>query len=97
MLEALGLVVHAVPRHAEVLGEVELEQAVVADDLERELAPAVGERRRRGSAPTSTSPRSASLRVMADAEPGVTPSRSRQLVLPTAPPWRSASAWIALT
>ena len=35
VLEHLGLVVHAVPRHAEALGEVELEQPVVADHLER--------------------------------------------------------------
>ena len=31
VLEHLGLGVHAIPRHAERLGEVELEQAVVAD------------------------------------------------------------------
>ena len=37
MLERLGLLVHAVPRHAELLDEVELEQAVVAQHLERHL------------------------------------------------------------
>ena len=36
VLERLGLLVHAVPRHAEVLGEVELEQPVVAQHLERD-------------------------------------------------------------
>ena len=36
VLERLGLLVHAVPRHAEVLGQVELEQPVVAQHLERE-------------------------------------------------------------
>ena len=35
MLEHLGLVVHAVPRHAERLGQVELQQPVVAQHLER--------------------------------------------------------------
>ena len=35
VLEHLGLVVHAIPGHAERLGQVELEQAVVAQDLER--------------------------------------------------------------
>ena len=40
VLEHLGLVVHAVPGHAERLGEVELEQAVVAQHLERHRAPA---------------------------------------------------------
>ena len=35
VLEHLGLLVDAVPRHAERLGQVELEQAVVADHLER--------------------------------------------------------------
>ena len=43
VLEHLGLVVHAVPRHAERLREVELEQPVVAEHLEREVAAAVGE------------------------------------------------------
>ena len=37
VLEHLGLVVHAVPRHAERLGEVELDQPVMADHLERQL------------------------------------------------------------
>ena len=36
MLEHLGLRVDAVPRHAELLGEVQLEQPVMADDLERQ-------------------------------------------------------------
>jgi hypothetical protein len=40
VLEHLGLGVDAVPRHVERLGEVELEQAVVADDLERHRSPA---------------------------------------------------------
>ena len=41
VLEDLGLGVDAIPGHVERLGEVELEQAVVADDLERH-ALAVG-------------------------------------------------------
>ena len=44
MLERLGLVVHAVPRHAEVLGEVQLEQAVVAQHLERDALALGGQR-----------------------------------------------------
>ena len=36
VLEDLGLGVDAIPGHVERLGEVELEQAVVADDLERD-------------------------------------------------------------
>ena len=36
MLERLGLLVHAIPRHAEMLGQVELEQPVVAQHLERD-------------------------------------------------------------
>jgi hypothetical protein len=40
VLEHLGLRVDAVPRHAELLGEVELEQPVVAHDLQRDLRPA---------------------------------------------------------
>ena len=44
VLEALGLDVHLVPREPERLHQVQLEQAVVADDLERGLRPGVGER-----------------------------------------------------
>ncbi len=36
VLEHLGLLVDAVPRHAERFGEVELQQPVVAQHLERE-------------------------------------------------------------
>ena len=36
VLEHLGLLVHAVPGHSERLGQVELEQAVVAQHLERD-------------------------------------------------------------
>ena len=39
VLEHLGLFVHAVPRHAERLRQVELEQPVVAQHLERDLLP----------------------------------------------------------
>ena len=44
VLERLGLLVHAVPRHAEVLGQVELEQAVVAQHLERQALALRGQR-----------------------------------------------------
>ena len=47
VLERLGLLVHAVPRHAEVLGEVELEQAVVAQDLQRDALAVRRSARRR--------------------------------------------------
>ena len=43
VLEHLGLVVDAVPRNAQRLREVELEQAVVAEHLQRELRPARGQ------------------------------------------------------
>ena len=43
VLEHLGLRVHAVPRQAELLGEEELEQAVVAQHLQRELLAGVVE------------------------------------------------------
>ena len=40
VLEHLGLVVDAVPRHPEDVGQIGLQQAVVADHLERDaLAP----------------------------------------------------------
>ena len=43
VLEHLGLRVHAVPRDPEVLGQVELQQPVVADDLQRHLLPTLGQ------------------------------------------------------
>ncbi len=43
VLEHLRLGVHTVPRHAQGLGEVALEQAVVADHLERDAASVSGE------------------------------------------------------
>ena len=43
VLEHLGLVVDAVPRHAE-LRQQQLEQAVVADHLERDAPPVLGQR-----------------------------------------------------
>ena len=39
VLERFGLVVHAVPGHPEMLGEEQLEQAVVAQHLERQAPP----------------------------------------------------------
>ncbi len=43
VLEHLGLGVHPIPRHFERLGEEQLEQAVVADHLERDPAPVLGQ------------------------------------------------------
>ena len=43
VLEDLGLLVHLVPRHAEGLGEIGLEEAVMADHLEGDLAAGIGE------------------------------------------------------
>ena len=43
VLEDLRLGVHLVPRHPEVLDEEQLEQPVVADHLERDMAAAFGE------------------------------------------------------
>ena len=36
VLERLGLLVHAVPRHVELRGQIQLEQPVVAQHLERQ-------------------------------------------------------------
>ena len=43
VLEHLGLLVDAIPRHAQALDQVELEQPVVADHLERHAPAGVGE------------------------------------------------------
>ena len=40
VLEHLGLLVDPVPRHAEALDQVQLEQPVVTDHLERDASPA---------------------------------------------------------
>jgi hypothetical protein len=45
VLEHLRLLVDPVPRHPERLGQVSLEQPVMADDLEGDLAACVGQRR----------------------------------------------------
>jgi hypothetical protein len=44
VLEALGLLVHVVPRHADDIREVALDEAVAADDPRRVLQALVGER-----------------------------------------------------
>ena len=44
VLEPLGLGVHLVPAEPERLHQVELEQAVVADDLERGCVAGLGQR-----------------------------------------------------
>ena len=43
VLEHLGLLVHAIPRHAQALHQVQLEQAVVAHDLKRYPAAGLGQ------------------------------------------------------
>ena len=68
VLEHLGLGVHAVPRDPEALGQVELEQPVVADHLERHLLPTLGSAARPCRARATTSSSSQSLRTIPDAE-----------------------------
>ena len=74
VLEQLGLGVHLVEREPEAVHEVELEQAVVAEDLER-AAPArsVSTTPRYGA--RSTSPSSARRFVIAVADGALTPMR----------------------
>ncbi len=43
VLEHLGLLVNAIPRHAEALDQVQLEQPVVAHHLERHAPPVLGQ------------------------------------------------------
>ncbi len=43
VLQYLGLLVHAVPGHAEALDQVQLEQPVVADHLEGDPSALVGQ------------------------------------------------------
>ena len=84
VLEALGLGVHLVPGEPERLHQVELEQAVVADDLERGLRPGLRERdavvRLVAHEPTP-----ASRLIIAVADAAVTPSRSASALVLTLP------------
>ena len=77
VLEPVGLVVHRVDRNAERLGEVLLEQPVVADDLERDLR----RRPRESSTPwygeCSTRPSAASFFSIDVADEGATPMPAR--------------------
>ena len=91
MLEHLGLVVDPVPGHPQRVGEVGLEQPVVADHLERDALA------RRGQLDAvvgsySTRPRSAIRLSIAVTVPGETPSRSASAEVPTGPRSRPASA-----
>ena len=83
VLEHLGLGVHLVPAHAEALDEVQLEQAVVADDLEGDAAAAgrSAATPRYGSWTTRPSP--VSFRSIPETEPGRTPSRSARAFVDT--------------
>ena len=80
MLERLGLLVDAVPRHAEVLGEVELEQPVVAQHLERDALALGRQHDAACSGSCSTSPRSASFLTIAETDAGVTPQALGEVV-----------------
>ena len=92
VLEHLGLVVDPVPGHPERLGEIGLDQAVVADHLERDPLARRRSARRRGRART----RRARSRPSASASRS--PSRARRRADPRAPrsrpgpPARRASA-----
>ena len=44
VLEDLGLRVHAIPWHSEALDQIQLEQTVMAHDLQRHPSSAVGQR-----------------------------------------------------
>ena len=84
----LGLGVHPVPGQPQGLGKVQLEQAMVADHLERGLRPcSVSERRGMGGA---AQVELVELRIIADAEPAVTPRRSASALV-TGSPLRDSS------
>ena len=91
VLERLGLLVDAVPRHAEVLGEVELEQAVVAHDLERDALAVVGQLDALVGR-VLDEPALGELLDHPEADGGVTPSRSASALVETAPSPRRCSA-----
>ena len=84
VLEHLGLLVHAVPGHAERFGEVELEQPVVTQHLERDALA----RPREPHAVVGScemSPSASSRLIIAEAEAGDTSSRSASADVDTGP------------
>ena len=82
VLEPVGLGVHLVDGDPERLGEVELEQPVVADHLERHPLAVGGERRSPRYGAWSTSPSAASFFTIALVEAGETPiARARPVVV----------------
>ena len=95
VLEHLGLVVDAVPWHAQHVGQIRLEQAVVADHLERNALALVGQERAAVAARGSTRPISSMRFSIEVTDPGETPSRSASADVETAPSQRCASAWSA--
>ena len=91
MLEHLGLPVHPVPRHAEALDQVQLEQAVMANHLERHAPAVVGQL----YAPVGLVLGEPELGQPLDhprGRAGVTPSRSARALVVTASPARRSSA-----
>ena len=91
VLEHLGLLVDAVPRHAEVLDEVQLEQPVVADHLERDAPAGVGQRHPAVGLVGDESQLPEAL-DHPDAEAGVTPIRSASALVLTGSGVRCSSA-----
>ena len=96
MLEPLGLGVHLLPRHAELLHQVQLEQPVVAQHLERDrLARAAS-----GTTPwygsCSTSRRESRLLIIPVTDAVETCRRSASACVVTAPLQVAPIWWIAL-
>ena len=86
MLEHLGLVVHAIPGHVERFGEVELEQPVVADDLQRDALAVAGELDA-AVAHVGHEPELVELAcTIPEADAAVTPRRSARALVVTGPP-----------
>ncbi len=95
VLEDLGLGVHPIPAHPELLGQEQLDQAVVAQHLKRHRATLVGQPHA-AIGLVLDQPHLVSLRTIAETEPGVTPRRSARSLVDTAAPSRVSSAYTAL-
>ena len=80
VLEHLRLGVHAIPGHPELLGEEQLQQAVMAQHLQRHTPTLVGQAAHRDRARCSTIPTSVSLRTIPDTEAGRHPEPRREIV-----------------
>ena len=96
VLEHLGLGVHAIPGHPELLGEKQLEQPVMAQHLQRDPPTLVGQPHTVIGLVLERAPPRRACAASPDTDPGVTPRRAARSFVDTGEPPRASSAYTAL-